>query len=96
MHRTIAVHPAGYTFTARPGQTVLQAALSAGMDMPNSCRNGTCRTCMARLRSGNISYQIEWPGVSAEEKAEGYFLPCVACAQSDLLLEQPLSQMDAP
>ena len=29
--------------------------------------------------------------LSAEEKAEGWCLPCVALAQSDLVLEQPLA-----
>jgi hypothetical protein len=39
------------------------------------------------MLDGRVSYQIEWPGVSAEEKAEGYILPCVAIAQSDLVIE---------
>jgi hypothetical protein len=34
-----------------------------------------------------VRYRIEWPGLSAEEKAEGYILPCVAHAQSDLILD---------
>ncbi|WP_255246563.1 2Fe-2S iron-sulfur cluster-binding protein, partial [Burkholderia pseudomallei] len=49
----------------------------------------TCRTCLCRLREGSVAYRIEWPGVSAEEKAEGYILPCVAIAQSDLVIEVP-------
>ena len=35
-----------------------------------SCRNGTCRTCLCRLDSGQIAYEIEWPGLTREEKAE--------------------------
>jgi len=47
---------------------------------------------MCRLLSGTIAYRIEWPGLSAEEKAEGWILPCVAYAQSDLVLEvEPLA-----
>jgi ferredoxin len=41
------------------------------------------------LLQGEISYLIEWPGLSAEEKAEGWILPCVAQARSDLLLQRP-------
>jgi hypothetical protein len=33
-----------------------------------------------------VTYRIEWPGLSAEEKVEGYILPCVAHAASDLTL----------
>ena len=37
------------------GQTLLQAALAAGIDAPSSCTEGHCGTCMARLRSGEVS-----------------------------------------
>jgi hypothetical protein len=39
------------------------------------------------LHSGRISYRMDWPGLSAEEKAEGLFLPCVAYPASDLLMQ---------
>ena len=74
------------TFAAAADQPVLLAALAAGHALPSSCRNGTCRTCICRLHSGSVRYKIEWPGLSAEEKAEGLFLPCVAYPQSDLLI----------
>jgi len=41
------------------------------------------------LKSGEISYQIDWPGLTREEKAEGYLLPCVAVAESDLVIDAP-------
>jgi hypothetical protein len=34
-----------------------------------------------------VAYSIEWPGLSAEEKAEGWILPCVALARSPCVLE---------
>lgn len=85
-HR-ITLQPGGWQATARPGQTLLQAALGAGLRLPSSCRNGTCRACLCRLLSGSVSYLIDWPGLLAEEKAEGWILPCVACATSDLVIE---------
>ncbi|RAG26689.1 ferredoxin, partial [Burkholderia multivorans] len=36
-----------------------------------------------------VRYTIEWPGLSREEKADGYTLPCVAVATSDLVLDVP-------
>jgi ferredoxin len=56
--------------------------------LPSSCRNGTCRTCMCRLLEGRIRYEIEWPGLSVDEKREGYILPCIAYPESDLVLEE--------
>ena len=62
---------------------------TCALPISRSCRNGTCRTCLCRLVSGTVSYTIEWPGVSREEKAEGFILPCVAVAASDLVIEVP-------
>ncbi|GAB2893135.1 2Fe-2S iron-sulfur cluster-binding protein [Paraburkholderia jirisanensis] len=84
---TVHVQPLGRSFEAADSLTLLEAASFAGLRLPRMCRNGTCRTCLCKMLDGRVSYQIEWPGVSAEEKAEGYILPCVAIAQSDLVIE---------
>lgn len=72
-----------------PGQTLLLAMLARGVDWPRSCRNGTCRTCLGRLGQGSVSYTVEWPGLSADEKAEGCVLPCVAVPLEDVTLLPP-------
>lgn len=87
----VRIVPDGWTFAAPAGATVLQAGLAAGVELVSSCRNGTCRTCLCRLLEGQVAYQIDWPGVSAEEKTEGWFLPCVAEARSDLVVDQPMA-----
>ena len=66
--------------------TVLRASLREGGGLLSSCRAGTCRACMRLLLEGRVEYLIEWPGLSAEEKAEGWFLPCVARPCSDLVI----------
>lgn len=81
-------------FTCYEDQTILNAALEHGLILANSCRNGTCRTCLCRLESGDIHYTIEWPGVSFDEKADRYFLPCVATPLSDLVLAELLLVLD--
>lgn len=90
------IDPLGPTFAVARGQSLLEAAAAAGIDWPNSCRNGTCRTCICRLLDGRISYSIEWPGVLPEEKAEGWILPCVARAESDLVLGWPATRQTLP
>jgi len=70
-------------------ETSLFATMArAGIEWPVSCRNGTCRTCIARLLKGQVRYDIPWPGLSAEEKLEGYCLPCVALPMSDVVIAQ--------
>ncbi|MDI1238932.1 MAG: 2Fe-2S iron-sulfur cluster-binding protein [Polaromonas sp.] len=80
----------GPPFAAPASQPLLQSALQAGIRLESSCRNGTCRSCICRLASGRVVYRIEWPGLSAEEKAEGYILPCVAYPVSDLVITLPV------
>jgi len=82
----VTVLPAGTAFDAQEGESLLRAALRAGVPLRSSCRNGTCRSCICRLEQGTIAWEIEWPGLSAEEKREGWILPCVARATSDLVL----------
>mgnify|MGYP002133132374 CR=1 FL=1 len=71
------------------GASLLEAALASGLKLRSSCRNGTCRACLARVLDGRVHHRIEWPGLSPDEKAEGWVLPCVACADSDLTLQAP-------
>lgn len=79
----LRVEPAGYLLPVLPGQSLLEAALAAGVLLPSSCRVGTCRTCRCRLTEGEVRYRVEWPGLSAEERAEGEVLPCVALPRVD-------------
>lgn len=85
----ISIAPKGWAFEADSAGSLLLAAQQAGIRLPSSCRNGTCRTCICRMHSGSVRYLIEWPGLSLDEKREGWILPCVAVAESDLELEVP-------
>ena len=82
----------GWCFEADDATTLLLAAQRGGVKLPSSCRNGTCRTCLCKLESGTIRYLIEWPGVSREEKQEGLILPCVAVAETDVVLNVPAAR----
>jgi len=82
----VTVLPAGLAFEAPDDESLLKSALRALVPLRSSCRNGSCRSCMCRLESGSIAYEIEWPGLLAEEKREGWILPCVARPRSDLVL----------
>ncbi len=86
---SVLIEPSGLMFEASSETTLLQAAFAGKVLLPSSCRNGTCRTCICHLKQGHVTYRIEWPGLSREEKLSGYILPCVARAASDLLIEHP-------
>lgn len=59
-----------------PGQTILEAALGAGIDMPFSCAMGGCGACRCKLSEGEI--EMEEPNcLSRAEREQGYVLACV-------------------
>lgn len=86
---SVVIAPKGWAFDAPDSLSLLASAQLAGVRLPSSCRNGTCRTCICRLHSGRVSYRIEWPGLSADEKNDGLILPCVAYPESDLVIDVP-------
>ena len=89
---TLTLLPTGWTLPVAADQSLLEAALAAGITLPSSCRNGTCRACICRIDAGGVDYRVAWPGLSLEEKAEGWTLPCVALPRGDVTLVQPLAR----
>ena len=88
----ITVLPAGWVFDAGADVALLASAEDGGVTLPSSCRNGTCRTCICKLDSGAVRYLVEWPGVSLDDKREGWILPCVAVPVTDLVLTAPAAR----
>lgn len=89
----VALRPSDWRFESRAQTTVLLEAQRAGIRLPSSCRNGACRACMCRMLQGQVDYVVEWPGLSSDEKDEGWILPCVAQARTDLVIEAPQAQV---
>ena len=76
-------------FSAPANMPLLQAAELSGiprLKLESSCRNGTCRACICQLLEGEVTYRIDWPGLSLDEKREGFILPCVAYPVSDVVI----------
>jgi len=72
-----------------PGQTILEAALAAGIEMPFSCAMGGCGACRVRQKGGQI--QMEEPNcLSRTEREQGYVLTCVGrpLTQSKIAVER--------
>jgi ferredoxin len=88
----LTLQPLGERLPVQAGQTLLEAALAAGVDLPRSCRNGTCRACRCQMTAGQVRYRIAWPGLSPDEHEAGEVLPCVALPETDVTLEQPLAR----
>ncbi len=50
---TILVDGEETTFEMSQKQTILEAALKQGLDVPYSCQGGICSSCLAKIESGN-------------------------------------------
>jgi CDP-4-dehydro-6-deoxyglucose reductase len=87
----IRIAPHARTITAHEGQSVLDAALAAGLNLPHSCKSGHCASCRALLISGEVSYPNTRPlGITEQEEQQGYVLLCQARPRSDLRVEARL------
>ncbi len=57
------------------GETVLDAALRAGMDLPFACKGGMCSTCRAKVAEGAVEMDVNYSLEPWELKA-GFVLTC--------------------
>ncbi|KJF69316.1 2Fe-2S iron-sulfur cluster-binding protein [Rhizobium nepotum] len=84
---TIYLPRIGRSIVAAQGETVLQAALAAGISYPHGCRMGRCGACKSHLVSGEIDLLKHTPfSLTEEEKAEGLTLACRAVPMSDVTI----------
>jgi ring-1,2-phenylacetyl-CoA epoxidase subunit PaaE len=59
------------------GESILDAALRAGMDLPFACKGGMCSTCRAKLVEGEAQMEVNYSLEPWELKA-GFILTCQA------------------
>ncbi|MGH8203767.1 MAG: 2Fe-2S iron-sulfur cluster-binding protein [Steroidobacteraceae bacterium] len=86
----VTVLPSNREFEARPHEPVLTAALRDHLNLPHSCKTGSCGLCRARVIRGSCEYPHGRPmGIEAADEAAGYMLICQAQAVGDLVIEMP-------
>jgi ring-1,2-phenylacetyl-CoA epoxidase subunit PaaE len=56
-------------------ETILDAALKQGADLPYACKGGMCCTCKAKLVEGEVMMDVHW-GLEEEEVEKGFILTC--------------------
>ncbi len=60
---------------SQKGETILDAALKQGADLPFACKGGVCCTCRAKLVSGDVQMEVNY-GLEDEEIEAGFILTC--------------------
>jgi ring-1,2-phenylacetyl-CoA epoxidase subunit PaaE len=74
----VSVKLDGITFNfelEKEGESILDAALATGADLPYACKGGVCTTCKARLKEGQVEMDRNW-GLDEEELSKGFILTC--------------------
>ncbi len=86
--QNLTFHPDRRTVTARFGETLLDAGLRQGIDLPYECRNGGCGVCKCTVLQGRVDPGLYQPSaLSSEDLALGKVLLCCATALEDAEIE---------
>ncbi|MDR3534719.1 MAG: 2Fe-2S iron-sulfur cluster-binding protein [Rhodopila sp.] len=81
----VTIANTGATIDCAADQTVLRAAIGAGVDYPYTCATGNCAACISELRAGEVSMLPYGDNaLSAAQAAEGKVLACRARPLSDV------------
>lgn len=64
------------------GDSILDAALKSGADLPFACKGGVCSTCRAKLESGDVEMDVNY-ALEPDEVEAGYILTCQAHPKSE-------------
>ena len=84
----ITVLPSGHQFNCEPDETVLAAAIKAGIGLPYGCKNGACGSCKGKVVAGIVTHRAhQQRALPLEEETAGGALFCCATAHSDLVIE---------
>jgi len=104
MSFTVKIRQSDAPLSVEMGDTILTAALAAGIDYPHGCQSGNCGACKSRLHGGEVemSPYSEFALTDAE-KDSGLVLACravpwsdceVAWLEQDEVISHPLRKLD--
>lgn len=82
---TVVLLPSGRELSVREDQTVLEAALDAGLPFPHQCKAAMCTSCRCELLSGQVAPRKPMvPPLSDAQDAAGLILACQCEPRSEL------------
>jgi len=89
----LTIEPLGQTIEIEEGQTILDAALRAGIYLPHACCHGLCATCKVQVSDGEIEHgEASSFALMDFERDEGKCLACCATVQGDVIIEAEIDE----
>src|SRR5574343_1568191 len=93
MSHELTIEPLGQTIAIEEGQTILDAALRAGIYLPHACCHGLCATCKVQVSDGEIEHgEASSFALMDFERDEGKCLACCATVQGDVVIEAEIDE----
>jgi len=93
MSYQLTIDPLGQTIDVEEDQTMLDAALRAGIWLPHACCHGLCATCKVHVVDGEVEHGDASPFALMDfERDEGKTLACCARLVSDVTIEADIEQ----
>jgi CDP-4-dehydro-6-deoxyglucose reductase len=84
----VSVSPSGRQFNCEADETILAAAIRAGVGLPYGCKNGACGSCKGKLVDGSVTLGVHQErALPPAEQAAGQTLFCCAVPTSDVTIE---------
>jgi vanillate O-demethylase ferredoxin subunit len=81
----IKLAKSGRLIDVADGETVIVALAKAGVEVPTSCEQGVCGTCLTRVLSGEPDHRDMYL-TDDERAANDQFLPCCSRSTSPVLV----------
>lgn len=95
MSYELTIEPLGRSIEVEEGQTILDAALRAGIFLPHACGQGYCATCKVTVTDGEVDHgNASNFALMDYERDEGKVLACCAKLESDLVIEAEIETDD--
>ena len=89
----LTIEPLGATLELADGQSILDAALRAGIWLPYACNHGLCGTCKIAVLQGEVDHHHASPFALMDvERDEGKALACCATLSSDVTIEAEIDE----
>ncbi|MGR9091143.1 MAG: 2Fe-2S iron-sulfur cluster-binding protein [Gammaproteobacteria bacterium] len=89
----VTIEPLGETIEVEEGQSILDAALRAGIWLPYACNHGLCGTCKVDVLEGEVDHNEASPFALMDvEREENKTLACCATLQSDVVIEAEIDE----
>lgn len=86
-NKTFEVHLAkrDITLTVHPDQSILKALQDAGVDVPFSCSEGVCGTCLTSVKEGEPEHWDMYL-TPEEQEANDCMMVCISRSKSQRLV----------